>query len=488
MNALRQIVHILRKDLRAHWLEIGFLLLLQLAFVLFATESWRELAAPDGDFTGDAAELVLQIAIVVIWALLIVQVVQAETATGKSSYWLTRPLSRVAVPGAKAAFVLLVVHLPSFAAQMAIVVFSGVPLSVGRLLLNQVVFLAYWSLPILLVASLTRSLARFVLAVVITGAGVLLMQGGILGRANLPEFVSDLLDPIPVEIAAWMIVLAVVAGGAVFWHYRRRQTLIVAASCAAAVFLLFQVTAANPRTVEHWGRSLLQATPASGPAVSFRPSAERPVLSENYLTLRFPFVRVSLPLEISDVEGIRFERERVRIRTLAAPVRTFEALVWLRPGTGGYWIDFDVPQRFSETEVSVRIEFPFEHYESYASDEIPVDGRPGIVDGRLQCGAVPVRAGDSDHVLCRSTADVASGYLDRTARVAFITSSYLPFRFSMNPILSERIGSSTLPGGNAVTPLATEIRAPTGYGRRIVEIESLRLADWVPEERSPGLP
>lgn len=487
MNTPRQILQILRKDIRGHLLEIGFLLLLHLAFVLVAAKSWPAFVALDGSLAGGAAELVLQIAILVIWALLIVQVVQAETATGKLSYWLTRPFSRLAVPGAKAVFVLLVVHLPSFAAQMAILLFSGIPLSVGRLLLNQVVFLAYWSLPVMLVASLTRSLSQFVLAVAVLVAVVLMMQGRILGRGNVPDAIADLLDPIPIEIAAWMIVVAAVAGAAVFWHYRRRQTLLVAACCAGAFLLLFRVTAAIPGSVEHWGRSLLQGAPAARPTISFRLSAERPRRNDNAVIQRplpvpDPLLYVSLPLEISATEGIRFERQTVRIRTLTGPERELELPFWLRRGTDvGYWADFEVPQAFFEAEVSVRIEIRFEHIDSYDSDAIPLDGSPGVIDGRLQCGVGAVRGTESGYVLCRSYAEVASASLDRAQRVALVRDSWQPFRFSMNPILDKQVVLLPLRGGDSETPLATRMHVPSGYARQVLEIDRLRLADWVPE-------
>ncbi len=127
MNPARQVVQIVQKDLRAYPLEIGLLLLLNLVLVVTATAPWSGRLMPVDDFSGNAIELVLHLAFIVIWSLLIAQVIQADSPTGKAAYWLTRPLSRLAVPAAKYAFVLLVVHLPLFVAQMIIVVASGVP-------------------------------------------------------------------------------------------------------------------------------------------------------------------------------------------------------------------------------------------------------------------------------------------------------------------------------------------------------------------------
>jgi ABC-type transport system involved in multi-copper enzyme maturation permease subunit len=478
MNTERQIVQILQKDLRAHPLEIGLLLLMNLFLVFMATAPWSDNLLSADEYIGGAFELVLQLAFVLMWCLLIAQVIQADTPMGKASYWLTRPLSRLAIPAAKAAFVLLVVHLPSFAAQLIIVIASGVPLSIPQLLLNQVVVLLYLSLPAMLIASLTRSLSQFVLAFVCIAALVVMMQAGILGGASVPEVAGDLLDPIPIEVAAWMLVLGLVSGAALFWQYRKRRALVVASCCAGILVPLNLIAAAIPGSVEHWSRTLLYGTSTEVPEISFRPSAERPVVVEN---VPIGFSRLSLPLEISKSGNVEFLNTLVRVRMLTGTESTFENPGYgLWPRSDGYRIDVSIPQYFMESELSIRMVIDSVQFEISDGEAIPLNGRPVIVDGHAQCGHSLIGSGPSGYVLCRSSFGRWEWYMVPGQRIATGRDLFLPFRFAINPIMEYRVVPLSRPTDDAMT-LPAQVRAASGFFRQVVEIDRIRPQDWITE-------
>jgi hypothetical protein len=379
----------------------------------------------------------------------------------------------VAVPAAKTAFALLVVHLPMFAAQMVIVIASGVPLSIPQLLLNQFVLFAYLSLPVMLVAALTKTISQFVLTVVFVAALVLLMLGG------MSDLVRDLLDPLPLAVAAWLWVLALVSAGALFWQYRKRQALIVASYCAGVLLLCLVVTTAMARTIEYRSRLLLVGASTDVPAISFRPSAERLVTIDRVAR---GFVNFSIPLEISRPEKVDFQITEVHVRMLGGAEDTIVThSPGPRPAPDGYWVNAAIPQYFLESDLSIRIVIDSVQYEISDGDAIPLDGRPVIVDGRAQCGRPSYGGRMATSLLCRSAFGRSWWSVDRTRRLAVATDPFQPFRLSMNPVVEERIGALLDLPGDPGTSVATRIRVATGYLRQVVEIDRIRLQAPVPE-------
>ena len=155
---MRLVLHIFIKDARRLWWEITVTLGLlagvarmdatRVGFIPGAMEGWLNLILP------------------AVWAYLVALVIHDEALVGDRQFWLTRPYPWPALLGAKALFVLVFIHLFSFAADVAIVAASGFePLAyLPQLLLKQLVLAAALTVPVAALAAVTRNLPQFIFA------------------------------------------------------------------------------------------------------------------------------------------------------------------------------------------------------------------------------------------------------------------------------------------------------------------------------------
>jgi hypothetical protein len=432
---------------------------------------------------GAAAQLLLVLA----WYVLIGRVVLDDGLAAKAPQWLTRPCSRPLVLASKCAFVLLVVHLPSFLSQLLIVTGSGVPLSLRQLLLNQVVFAASVSLPAMALATLTTSLSRFVFAgVAVAGVALLVI---VATASRNPLFFSAGAAPFYAGYATFLVaaefaVLALISGVAIVTQYRWRSTLRIATGSLVALSVLGLAMFTLPFSAIQRARAVLVRENVT-PTIRLRDVSERrsyaargpdaPLIVslpvDTPITNNFSPTDESLPRRIS-VEVRSAAGDKVRL------VRS--GLRWDDDST---WLDLELTpsdyDSLKDNPTSVRISIEFESYEMRETEPIPLDGGFTIVDERAQCGmhsSISLR-----RVRCRASFGWSIWFPDPLNRPE-AQEMWLPvrLRFAVNPVFVVPIDSyaanEPLPG----TTIATQVRQPVGYTRQFVTFENVRLGEFGP--------
>jgi hypothetical protein len=493
MNPARQFLHILLKDIRCHALEIGVVLVLNVALGLALTETWAE-SLPGGlrdvdPMFGAAAQLLL----VVAWCVLIGRVVQADGVAGNASYCLARPYSRMALLASKLVFVLLFVHLPLLLSHLAIVTGSDLPLSLAQMLVDQAVLAACVSLPAMTVAALTTSFSRYVFGGIAVAAVANFAVAASSARSPL-NAIGDF-PPSPGShfvVATALAMLAAIAGVALVCQYRRRATLRVAVSSVVALSLLGLVLLTLPTFFVMRVRAAVTRPATVATTIRFRETAE-PSILDRELTSDRGFVLVLLPLDLSDTDESTIYTFKVDIRGAAG--REHE-LRGVRTSGGSYgasirgtiyggddvdgdgWLDLRLsPSDYDSLKddlVSVHFIAEIETYEFRETESIPRDGNFAIVDGRAQCGvAIPL-----SYAVCRSS----SGWTQSSSDLSTGAEQWwLPvrLRFEINPIVTARLGNGTL--DEVTTPeIPTRVRRHVSYTRQDVTFENIRLGDWGP--------
>jgi hypothetical protein len=483
VNPFRQLVHVLIKDIRGHLPEIGVVLLLNIAVTLQLTQSWTESFESTETPLGGAAQLLLVLA----WCVLIGRVVLDDGLAARAPQWLTRPCSRSVLLAAKVAFVLLVVHVPSFLSQLLIVSGSSVPLSIRQLLLNQAVFAASVSLPAMALATLTKNLSHFVFGGIAIAAAALLVIAASASRN--PFFFSAGATPFYIGYATFLVaaefaIFAMISGVAIVAQYRWRSTLRVAIWSLVALSVLGLAMFALPLSAIQRARAALVRENVT-PTIRLRDVSERRSYAARGPDA--PLV-VSLPVDTPITNGFSPTDESlprrisVEVRSAAGDkVRLVRS--GLRRDDGNRWLDLELTpsdyDSLKDSPVSVRIAVEFESYEMRETEPIPLDGSFTIVADRAQCGMS--YAFNLRRVYCR-TAFGWSIWFPNPLNRPEAQQMWLPvrLRFAINPVQIVPIDSyapnNPLPGAE----IATQLREPVNYTRQDVTIENIRLGDWGP--------
>lgn len=183
------------------------------------------------------AVAVAAIARVLLSWFIAVRIVHADPLDSTEAFWLTRPISLRALFAAKAGLIgVLFVAFPGVLVGAVLlgvgVPVSAVPALTVRWLLPELVLL----LPIVLVATLTRDLARIVLSLAVVLAAWLLIQLAI-GRLSVEVSYADLDGGRDAIATAWSgtpWAVAVAAAALIAWHYLTRQRRNTALAAGAA--------------------------------------------------------------------------------------------------------------------------------------------------------------------------------------------------------------------------------------------------------------
>ena len=167
---MNPVLRIFRKDVRQLWPQIlAWVGLAILAAFLDPTYLRRN---------PTAVEQLAQAALPLACWNLIAAAIHAERLPGDRQYWLTRPISRRALAGAKALLVLAFVNLPVLAIQAGVLATQRIPFweHWSDLLWRQAFLTAFLILPGAAVAAVTRNLKQVVVAVLLVAVPVFLIE------------------------------------------------------------------------------------------------------------------------------------------------------------------------------------------------------------------------------------------------------------------------------------------------------------------------
>src|SRR5215813_25342 len=110
---MKQIIHILKKDLRRFWLEIAVALMLLALYTHLAPGEWSLPENPAGNNTWQYnGPGFLLFFVMLVWIVIMVRVMHEESPTGDRQFWITRPYEWHKLMAAKALFILVVINLP----------------------------------------------------------------------------------------------------------------------------------------------------------------------------------------------------------------------------------------------------------------------------------------------------------------------------------------------------------------------------------------
>jgi len=225
---------------------------LLLLALLAREDGWR------ADWVPSPTEGWLNLLLPLAWACLVALAVEQEPLTGDQQFWLTRPYRRPALFAAKALFVVLFIHIPSFIADCYILSareFSAL-VYLPQLLWKQVLLGAALTLPALALAAMSRSFAHFMLAVFAIAAAIAFLTGGF-PNPPLPWQAVD-----NVRHAVIVAVIAAAAGGITLLQFTRRRTGAARVIGIASALAAGTMSAYMPVTYTFALRSAMQPGPA----------------------------------------------------------------------------------------------------------------------------------------------------------------------------------------------------------------------------------
>ena len=254
---MKQIIHILRKDIRHHWPEIV------LSLAALAGRCWHDVTIWSHERSRIAFwSTVIEVLVPITWGILVLRVIQSEPLVGDRQFWITRPFEWKKLLAAKLLFIVLFINVPLLIAGIVLLAKAGFPplQYLPGVLWMQLLLIQIPLLPMAALASVTRNVLQTLLALV---AVALYMAGMIALDEVLPRPSSSALDT---DFVQGMIL--VITSIVVLWlqyAYRRTSSArLLFGSGAAAMTLVVIVSktripsrllVTNPPYARLWTRS-----------------------------------------------------------------------------------------------------------------------------------------------------------------------------------------------------------------------------------------
>jgi len=482
--------HIFRKDWRLMWPLAVATAVLQVV-VLVVSHHSDPFPMPESK---SVVAALLTFALAVTMTLLIVLTVQQEAVSSVNQDWLSRPVARRDLLIGKLLTVVLLVHGPIVVVDILQGLAEGFPFGpVLHATLNSNFEIAlYYSLPVLAVAALTRSVVEAIIA----GLVVLLILV-VVGSAISPSTGGTGLKWI------WRTVshaeLLVVSAAALCWQYfhRSREATQQARAVFATGLVLFVLIPALPwEPAFAWQRSLA-ANPTASRSISMtvQPGAafqERQILAaKNIGPPGRNSVRIALPLRFSGVPAgalLHADRSTIRlVRSDGAVVYRGAGHVFDLPvdGDGTVQQSVDIPADVYSREAEHPLRMELEYFATLLRgtivSSVPLDtarrlpgfgwcamgtdgGTGGLQFACRQIGALP---------FCVS---VAIGHKAEKFECE-LNYEPVPLRFSTDPIDHLQL---TLPlaGWSPDSEVVVRVYEPDDHFSRAAVVRQVRLKDW----------
>jgi hypothetical protein len=234
---MNQILHIFRKDVRRHWLEIVVSLLLLFGFAWKMPILWSQESRLGEAPVSRWLFALLGISLCFSWWFLVVRVIQGESLVGDRQFWLTRPYQRRWLMAAKALFIIAFVNVPVLIFDVALLRRAGFSPwhHLSGLLQGQFLLTAFLVVPIAALSVITESPVQFLLVLL----GVVAYISGlswIVGQIPSSSTGSDIPSVAALTVAAGACLAVLVL------QYFRRDTwisrwILLGSVCVIAIVL-----------------------------------------------------------------------------------------------------------------------------------------------------------------------------------------------------------------------------------------------------------
>lgn len=497
------IAHIVLKDLRRLWPFVAGLAVLQ--FALAAVQVALGFFPDDHRALAQAANILGGVGMLLIFFIGVL-VVQLDPVPDDRQDWLVRPIRRRDLLAAKLLFVILAVHLPLFAANLAQGLADGFPLgqAISAAACWSVYQFAGLTLPALAAAALTRTVGQ-TLGLVLAIAAFLVALIVVPNLANtivlfLPRNASS-------SLVAWLLRYALLLTGVATilgLQYFRRRT--IQARVALAVFIVLiaasqlLLPADTALALQNWMQPAPTVTLAFAPEAGRQIAPPRWIFESRSVRLALPLKAVGLPPGMILVsEGAKVVITAPDGRSTSSDLEMGDGVIQA-PGVGTYYQLAQVQQAFLRAhagqKVRVDIRYTLATLRLRAMQLLAADGGDAWLaqgahcasrilpdEGRLQVGCL--QAGNVHQRAVASLTDAAGGPPRWNTRhlpsdAPYSNGADMITRFSLGFLLGD-LKSPQQP------TVAVTLAEPVMHMMRDISIPDVRLEDWTVENGRDGV-
>ena len=250
---MRLLLHQAMKDLRAErWFVAAWAAILLAVALIEGLKIDLTITRTGARGTEAVAAAFLLIALTisrgVLGWLLAVRIVHADPVGDTNAFWLTRPLSRTMLMASKLGLLaVLFFVLPGLAAAVVFLANNVAPDRLPRCIVEWWMFDAVLLLPFVLLATLTRDMARIGLAATAGAAAWLFLVGFATFTHGVLEMTGNAWVPVyrtmALTTASFGVAIAVLSLALIVWQYRTRRTAVTAWAALASIVALASVAA-----------------------------------------------------------------------------------------------------------------------------------------------------------------------------------------------------------------------------------------------------
>jgi len=479
-----RILHIFRKDAIRLWPQASVFL------ALLALNGWADRRyAP---FEPPRPLSFLPFLLPIACSVLLVALVHEEGLVGDGKYWLSRPIPRRQLLGAKILFALVFINVPLGLYQAAIIVAAGLPLSQNwiNLLCLQLFFTAVDILPVTALAAVTKNMVQTILVALTTVA--LIVAASSFDWSNNVNAAPDI-SWISSTIAS--AILALVAFAVLTLQYFRRATTLARLILTSAIPAVV-LAAALPYAVQ-WAiqmRLSPQQVEPSAVRISWLPEGGRVPRRSGDWAANPDFSEVEIPIRIDNLPP----GASLNIEAIQPIAKAPSGAAW-RPGWtraeihetpsatfARIYVDSKFLQRVKDTPIHLYGVMDLTLLLTVQPLPLPV-ARPVPVPGIGNCFMYPNRPGAQPRTVfsCNSTLPAArivvvvNGVEQNSSgsAVAPYPSSpgYSPLAFV---IWNSLINGQALPMNTQPIELRLEVQKPIAYIQRPFDFQNIRLSDY----------
>jgi hypothetical protein len=313
---MREILHILKKDVRRHWPEVLISLIFLGLYVRVAIHNQGYRSAGyslSSLFWFRASEESIPPLMIGFWIFLTLRVIHGEALVGDRQWWVTKPYEWWKLLAAKELFLLLFIGAPLFLAQLYFLRHAGFPVfpNVLRILNMQLGLALILFLPAVALGSLTKGLGQALVGIALA---ILTLWATFALLEKVPSSGMSSAVEGSGEITGILILAAIVA--AIGWQYARRKTWASRGLLASGVVAVILLAALTPYAMfvekryalQQASDAPLQAAAQPVPPIPKKKATPSDFMSDVYL--RIPLVVSGVaPRRVVMLDGIRISFE-----------------------------------------------------------------------------------------------------------------------------------------------------------------------------------